>query len=116
MTASKLQDRIANQPKACCAAHHVQWANVADGSFTTDAPIQLTRLMSAPPQKPTNFTAAKKCRFVPEGDIDQLHSMTSSAVASSKAGTSPSAVAVFRLITRSNFSGRCIGNSLGFFP
>ena len=41
--------------------------------------------------------------------------MTSSAVASNMGGTvMPSAAAVLRLITRSNFSGRCIGKSMGF--
>jgi hypothetical protein len=54
---------------------------------------------------------------VPNCDIGRFYSMTSSAVASSNGGTvTPSAVAVFRLITRSNFSGRCIGKSLGFGP
>ena len=45
------------------------------------------------------------------------HSITSSASCWSCVGIStPSAVAVLRLITRSNLSGRCIGNSLGLAP
>jgi hypothetical protein len=45
------------------------------------------------------------------------YSIASSAVASSKGGTlTPSAAEVFKLITRSNFSGRCIGKSLGLAP
>ena len=45
------------------------------------------------------------------------HSMTSSAVASSKGGTeTPSAAAVFWLIAKSNFSGRWIGKSVGLAP
>jgi hypothetical protein len=45
------------------------------------------------------------------------YSITSSARPSSIAGISrPSALAVLRLITRSNFSGRCIGKSFGLAP
>jgi hypothetical protein len=44
-----------------------------------------------------------------------LHSITSSARASSVGGTSrPSALAVLRLITSSNFVGACTGRSAGF--
>jgi hypothetical protein len=46
-----------------------------------------------------------------------VYSITSSAVASSMGDTvTPSALAVLRLITRSNLSGRCIGKSLGLAP
>src|SRR3954465_4403462 len=45
------------------------------------------------------------------------HSMTSSARASSKGGTSsPSALAVFRLITNSNLVGCSTGSSAGLAP
>ena len=45
------------------------------------------------------------------------HSITSSARASSDGGTSrPSALAVLRLITSSNFVGACTGRSAGFSP
>ena len=45
------------------------------------------------------------------------HSITSSARPSSVGGTSrPSAFAVLRLITSSNFSGASTGSSLGFAP
>src|SRR5579863_468690 len=54
---------------------------------------------------------------VPKGDVGPLYSITSSAVAKSAGGTEiPSASAVLRLITISNFSGRCIGKSLGLAP
>src|ERR1035437_80945 len=46
-----------------------------------------------------------------------LYSMTSSAVVSSDGGTvRPSNLAVFRLITSSNFVGCSIGRSAGFSP
>ena len=46
-------------------------------------------------------------RIVPKRDIGQFHSITASAVASNTGGTEmPSALAVLRLITRSNLSGR----------
>jgi hypothetical protein len=45
------------------------------------------------------------------------YSITSSARASSVGGTSrPSALAVLRLITSSNFVGACTGKSAGFAP
>ena len=48
---------------------------------------------------------------------ERIHSITSSASASKVGGTTmPSAFAVFRLTTRSNFSGRCIGKSFGLAP
>ena len=46
-----------------------------------------------------------------------FHSMTSSAVASNECGTlRPSALAVSRLITSSNFVGACTGRSAGLSP
>jgi hypothetical protein len=46
-----------------------------------------------------------------------LYSMTSSARASTVAGSSrPSSLAVFRLITSSYFTGACTGKSAGFSP
>ena len=57
------------------------------------------------------------CREGPMRDIPCPHSITSSASCWSCVGISrPSAVAVLRLITRSNLSGRCVGNSLGLAP
>jgi hypothetical protein len=62
-------------------------------------------------------SAETEDREVPKAVIGQFHSITSSAVASSTAGTEmPSASAVLRLITRSNLSGRCTGKSLGLAP
>ena len=52
-----------------------------------------------------------------EAEIDWLHSITSSAAASSVAGTvRPRVLAVLRLITSSNFVGCTIGRSAGFSP
>src|SRR5436190_15817460 len=53
---------------------------------------------------------------VPKPEVD-VHSITSSAVASSAVGTArPSALATLRLITNSYFVGACTGSSLGFAP
>src|SRR5262249_18485712 len=50
-------------------------------------------------------------------ELAALHSITSSARASNVAGTSsPSALAVLRLITSSYFVGGCTGRSVGFSP
>ena len=70
----------------------------------------------APPR--TGFMCRREGTLLcAQRDNGQLHSMTSSASCWSCAGISrPSVAAVFRLITRSNLSGRCIGSSLGFVP
>jgi hypothetical protein len=50
-------------------------------------------------------------------ELASVHSITSSAVASSDGGTSsPSALAVLRLTTSSNLTGAWTGSSLGFEP
>src|SRR5262245_43499175 len=50
-------------------------------------------------------------------ELASLHSITSSARASSVGGTSsPSALAVLRLMTSSNLLGFCTGRSAGFPP
>jgi hypothetical protein len=50
-------------------------------------------------------------------ELTALHSITSSARAISVGGTSrPSALAVLRLMTISNFVGRSTGKSAGFAP
>ena len=50
-------------------------------------------------------------------ELAPLHSITSSARASSVGGTSrPSALAVLRLMTSSNLVGACTGRSAGFSP
>src|SRR5262249_28314019 len=62
----------------------------------------------------------RPCRRCTAGERDELaalHSITSSARASSDGGTSrPSAFAVVRLITRSNLVGCSTGMSAGFAP
>ena len=56
-------------------------------------------------------------RTVSKRDIVRFHSITSSAMARSTDGMErPSASAVLRLITKSNLSGRCIGDSLALTP
>src|SRR4029077_18245353 len=52
-----------------------------------------------------------------EADMGLFHSITWSAVSSNFDGTvRPSAFAILRLITRSNFVGCCTGRSAGFVP
>src|SRR5215831_2892860 len=59
-----------------------------------------------------------RCRAAEQCDeLAPLHSITSSASASNLSGTSsPSAFAVLRLITNSNFVGCMTGRSAGFSP
>src|SRR6516162_10480884 len=59
-----------------------------------------------------------RCRAAEQRDeIAALHSITSSARASTVAGTSrPSALAVLRLMTVSYLVGACTGRSAGFSP
>src|SRR5882757_6306196 len=74
-----------------------------------DAPGQL---LCACGQRP------RRCRAAECHDkLPPLHSITSSARCSSDVGTStPSAVAVFKLITNSNLVGCSTGRSAGFAP
>ena len=60
----------------------------------------------------------RACRAAEQRDeVAPLHSITSSAVASSLSGTvRPSVLAVLRLITRSNLVGCSIGRSPGLAP
>jgi hypothetical protein len=60
----------------------------------------------------------RPCPLCPqEQELAPLHSITSSARASSLSGTSrPSALAVLRLMTNSNFVGRSTGRSPAFSP
>src|SRR6516162_3330983 len=63
-------------------------------------------------QRPCRRRAAEQ-----RDELAPLHSITSSARASSVGGTSrPSAFAVFRLITSANLVGACTGKSAGFSP
>src|SRR5262245_48523633 len=62
-------------------------------------------------ERPRRSAAKQRDELAPN------HSIISSARASSVGGTSrPSALAVFRLIVRSNFTGACTGRSAGFSP
>jgi hypothetical protein len=73
--------------------------------------------MSALPPKADIGTRSRDVRFVPKADIAPLHSITSSARLSNVAKTvSPSALAVLRLMARSNFVGCWTGKSAGFIP
>src|SRR5262245_37619646 len=67
-------------------------------------------LLRARPERPRRRGATDE-----RDEIAPLHSITSSARASSDGGTSmPSAFAVVRLMTRSNLVGCSTGTSLGF--
>src|SRR5262245_46151456 len=69
-------------------------------------------------QPSTSCVSARRRRAADERDeLAPLHSITSSARASSVGGTSrPSSSAVLRLITSSYFVGACTGRSAGFSP
>src|SRR5262249_41575814 len=69
-------------------------------------------LLPARRQRPRGRRAAEQ-----RDELAPLHSITSSARASSVGGTSrPSALAVIRLMTRSNFVGCSTGRPPGFVP
>jgi hypothetical protein len=91
-------------------------ADVADGSFTTEA-VEATRAcMSAFARKRTNGRSCRYVRFVPiateRSAAKNRYSVTSSARASNAAGTiSPSTCAVVKFITRSNV---CISGYRGY--
>src|SRR5262245_36397183 len=76
-----------------------------------DAPHPLA-LLCAPRERPRRCRAAEK-----RDELAALHSITSSARASTVAGTSkPSAFAVLRLTASSYLVGACTGRSAGFSP
>src|SRR5215471_4387265 len=73
---------------------------------------QLSVLLRACGERPRGCRAAEQ-----RDERAALHSITSSARASSVAGTSrPSALAVFMLMTSSYLVGACTGRSPGFSP
>src|SRR5204863_4333669 len=77
----------------------------------TDPPHPI-RLLRARRERPGGRRAAEQC-----DELAALHSLTSSAAASRVAGTvRPSAFAVLRLITNSNFTVCWIGKVEGFSP
>src|SRR5262245_13139014 len=81
------------------------------GQEHADAPHPLA-LLRPRSERPRRHGAAKQC-----DELSAVHSITSSARASSVGGTSrPSALAVFRLIASSNLVGNCTGKSAGFAP
>ena len=76
-----------------------------------DAPHPLGLLRARRERPRRRRTAEQRDELAP------LHSITSSARASSVGGTSrPSALAVLRLITSSYLVGACTGRSAGFSP
>src|SRR5262249_5562255 len=78
----------------------------------TDAPGQLLRMRR---ERPCSRASEQRNELAPLYRCN--HSITSSARASSVGGISrPSALAVLRLITSSNFVGNCTGRSAGFSP
>ena len=81
------------------------------GQEYADAPHPLG-LLRARRERPRRRRAAEQ-----RDELAPLHSITSSARASSVGGTSrPSALAVLRLMTSSNLVGCCTGRSAGFSP
>jgi len=78
---------------------------------------QSDRLTSAFPQKRTSASGQGMSALCHKQTSAALHSITSSARASSVGGTSmPSALAVLRLITSSYLVGDWTGRSAGFSP
>src|SRR5215470_13211014 len=80
---------------------------------------QLARLLRARRERPRNVRRRRTTeqRYELAAFHLRVHSITSSARASTVAGTSrPSALAVFRLITSSYLVGACTGRSAGFSP
>src|SRR5262249_19663346 len=72
----------------------------------------LPRLLRARRERPRRRSAAEEC-----DELAALHSITSSAVARTGAGTvSPSMRAVSALMTSSNFDACTTGKSAGFAP
>ena len=79
-------------------------------SQVADAPHPLG-LLRPRGERPSGSSADKR------DEVASLHSITSSARASSVGGTSrPSALAVLRLIASSYLVGACTGKSAGFSP
>src|SRR5262245_2168799 len=77
----------------------------------TDPPHPIG-LLRARRERPRHRHAAEQ-----RDELAPLHSITSSASASNLSGIwSPSAFAVFRLITNSYFVGACTGRSAGLSP
>src|SRR5262249_38202678 len=83
------------------------------GRHTADkADYRHGRLLRARRERPRHRRAAEQ-----RDELAALHSITSSARASRLSGISrPSAFAVLRLITNSNFAGSITGRSPGFSP
>src|SRR5262249_39258484 len=94
----------------------VERSDIARGNIATTAADKSDNrhrcLLRARRERPRHSRAAEK-----RDELAPLHSITSSARASSVGGTSrPSALAVLRLITSSNLVGCCTGRSAGFAP
>ena len=85
----------------CTATSHVRFTPNSDRE--SDIP---QKAMSALPPKADMCSATRHVRFVPIADIAATYSITSSAAFSKPNGTvRPSALAVFRLMTKSNLVG-----------
>ena len=103
------------------SSSHTPWPNPHSACGTAAAPLPAISCLGAfrPPAarargEVRHCRQPKTCTI---GDITTVHSITSSAVASSEAGTiTPSALAALTLITSSNLVGRSIGNSAGRVP
>jgi hypothetical protein len=85
---------------------------------TAGWPTRLDMPYFGDPHRPSRRKRPRSRRAAEHRDeLAALHSITSSARASSVAGTSrPSAFAVLRLMISSYFVGACTGRSAGFSP
>jgi hypothetical protein len=99
------------RPRGCRAAEQRVGRWGVCGAEHADAPHALS-LLRARCQRPCSRRAADE-----REEVGPFHSITPSARASSVGGSSrPSALAVFRLMTRSNLVGCSTGMSPGFAP
>src|SRR5262249_5704957 len=115
------------------AAECDQQFSPSDGDCHTPLPCEVRKGNHTTPSACSLYTKEAACWLLPpmtaashrlsrraaeqRDEVAALHSITSSARASTDAGISrPSALAVLRLITRSYLVGACTGRSAGLSP
>src|SRR5262249_4763270 len=104
---SELLEAVAQRPEALLRLRII----LGGRHEHADAPHAVS-LLRPHPKRPCHSRAAEQ-----RDEIAALHSISSSASASSVGGTSrPSALAVLKLITNSYLVGACTGRSAGFAP
>ena len=103
-------------PARCAVA--IKWHDPIGPIMLFSLPYCLVRLSRNSSNRSRRSSGSLSGHFRTHAPQQQnAHSITSSASCWRCPGTStPIAVAVLRLITRSNLSGRCIGKSLGLAP